>query len=297
MSKKSLRGLPADSGSFVFEVERGGRLRTVGCVQERVRLRRDEVRSCLLTTEYLARCAVADAYNKVVVVELLSREPEWLGAIEGRIAVLDPSTRRMPQIHCGHATAAGIAFLYWICSGRSVDITARREMRVDGNTAYEISASVEGETSSLYSVIMRLAIESKWCIMRERRGVIHANVFNPTYVAFDPDERMGAILRERPVAMIRRRTIVIRSNGDIPSAEFYNSNGLHGSAPLTGLATLSIIRHLGGCPEWFRRATRIRTRSGTEELMECGSSQGRVPSRIVMTIPTMKVSFWRPAYE
>lgn len=134
---------------------------------------------------------------------------------------------------CGNSTAAAI-----------------RAMQTEG----PLKASLYGTATEPYGLSARVAgdlVEQTWLFPApavhtrdwQGRKVITLRSVNDYAILFGnlPDGMSAQAAREELVGSSpATKLAVVAETGDQPLVEFYNSNGRHGSAPLTGLAAIAL---------------------------------------------------------
>jgi hypothetical protein len=166
----------------------------------------------------------ACAYGKIVVIE--DHGIRTYQASAGGEAV---------PVFCGNSTAAALA-----CLG-------------DG----DIRTSVHGPTAAPYAVAARIdgdTVAQSWTIppwrveQRSWRGCVvlllaclnrYAIVLGRLPDGEDPEAARRELLGATPAGKL---AVIVAGEAE-PIVEFYNSNGRHGGAPLTGVLTLALAAH------------------------------------------------------
>lgn len=139
-------------------------------------------------------------------------------------------------VFCGNATAAALSFL---CKDGVCNSTVSA-----GDKSYEVRGRVKAGSVSQTWLLPRTRVVERW--WRERR-VLLVDVLNPYALingtlpdGVDPETARRELLGETLAAKL----VVITEH----TIEFYNTNGRHGAAPQTGIASMAIATRL---VPWF----------------------------------------------
>lgn len=140
----------------------------------------------------------------------------------------DPS-----RAFCGNSTAAGLSYL-------DPDRQIRTKVHGVGRRSYDIHARIEGDT-----VAQNWIVPPEPAQVRCWRGcrVLFLPTLNQYAIFLDPlPEGIGAggVLRKLQASALATKLAVVAGTADAPIVEFHNSNGRHGAAPQTGVATLAL---------------------------------------------------------
>ena len=205
-----------------FLTHDGGRPLTFGIIadwrRERVDPRTMDLRDLALLA---SRNADACAYGKVVV---LGRQ-----GIFTFQATPDGGTA---PVFCGNSTAAAISFLG---GGKQ-----RATVYGAENIPYEVAARIDGGAISQTWMVPATSPEERtW---RDCRAVFlpalndYALVFGDLPSGIDPEAARCELLGADPACKLA----IVSGSGPDAIVEFHNSNGRHGGAPQTGLATIAL---------------------------------------------------------
>ncbi|MGE0668971.1 MAG: hypothetical protein AB7O49_20660 [Sphingomonadales bacterium] len=208
--------------AFNFLTHDGGRPLTCGVIADR---RREPVNGAPLDLDGLARLTAAIpgacAYGKVVVIDRHAIST-FQATAEGTAA----------PVFCGNSTAAAIG-----CMGGSGDLRTRVH-GVAGHP-YQVHARIDGAVvAQTWLLPAATPRERDW---RGRRVVFlpalndYALVFEGLPEHISPEAARQELLGADPACKL-----AVVGAGPEPAVAFYNSNGRHGGAPQTGLATIAL---------------------------------------------------------
>ena len=234
-----------------------GRPLTFGIIADRRRERFDPRTMDLRDLALLAgQNADACAYGKVVVI---SRQ-----GIFTFQATPDGGTA---PVFCGNSTAAAIG-----CLGSGMQ---RASVYGVADTPYEITARIDGcAINQTWIVPAASPQESTW---RGCRVVFlpalndYALVCGDLPAGIDPEAARCELLGADPACKLA----IISGVGPDAIVEFHNSNGRHGGAPQTGLATIALaMRTVPWLENYF-----------TDGFVTYPSQAGRRRARLPVTLP------------
>lgn len=263
-----------------FLTHDGGRPLTFGVIADRRHEHVDPRTMDLRDMALLAgRNADACAYGKVVVI--------------GRRGIFTfqatPDGGTAP-VFCGNSTAAAIG-----CVGGGAQ---RTKVHGVANSPYEVSARIDGGAIAQTWMVPAAAPEER--VWRGCRVVFlpalndYALVFGDLPAGVSPEAARRELLGADPACKLA----IVGGSGPDAVVEFHNSNGRHGGAPQTGLATIALATRSVPWLEGFFATGVVTYPSQT------GPRQARLPvtspaagGRIAVEMPTVSVDLVPLAME
>jgi len=151
---------------------------------------------------------------------------------------------RLSPAFCGNSTAAAIA-----CIDLSSDLITR--VPGPGSNAYSISATMrDGAVGQTWFLPQPVVEEIDW----QGRRVVLVRALNDYAIVMDrlpegvcPDEARTQLLGQAGCGKLA----IVESAAEAPLVRFFNSNGQHGAAPQTGLASIALAAM---AVDWFGQA-------------------------------------------
>jgi hypothetical protein len=148
---------------------------------------------------------------------------------------------RLSPAFCGNSTAAAIR-----CMAPSGDLLTR--VHGPSSNSYAVTAkSAQGSISQTWHLPKPVVEEIAW----HQRKVLVVRALNDYAIVIGglpqgiaPEQARTQLLGEAGCGKLA----VVETGADLPLASFFNTNGRHGAAPQTGLASLSIAAMSVG---WF----------------------------------------------
>ncbi len=226
-------------------------------------------------------------------------ENRFLAAAKGKVSFIVGGKKAAPpeckcfqvkklegqEVFCGNSVAASAALIQKLCHLSEFELTY-----VCGNVRLQVLARVAQDAQLL-------RVQQVWqanCLTVpttvDHDKAVRFDFLNDYLVVEGPvNDLNGLIRREIMDRNLNSKLAVLYSGTSVPLVHFYNCNGLHGAAPQTGLATLSILRKK---VDWIGKildGSMIRTPSSDEVLPEIAI----VDTSITFLMPTVDVRFVR----
>lgn len=233
MQSSTLKLLLDPSPSFVsaaFQTYIGGAPRTCGVIGTSLSP------GTALTAAQLQSLAPYADYNPMATArgKVVALQAEAVAVFQtGAGAHLEP-------VWCGHGTAPAAMVL----AGTSAcTFTA---IGPDNSTCAVDACVRDDVIEQIWTVPAPSITASVW----KGRPVLHLSALNPYAVLLGPLPAGTAIeqARHELAGAALGAKLVVVTPGSIPFLQFANSNGIHGAAPLTGLATIALAL---GCGTWL----------------------------------------------
>jgi len=175
--------------------------------------------------------------------------------------------KRAVNVYCGNSTAATAALLSkitqqkcvsfsFICDDKSIKIECVAKRNKDFTN---ISQSWELSTKGINLEEIRIGSNKGYKL----------NLLNDYVFLIGPINRVEHLVKNKIIkSSVEKKVCVIYPGKIIPKIHFYNCNGLHGAAPLTGLVSLSfLIKQIKSISQYFNKMKAI-TPSSTELIPE-----------------------------
>lgn len=255
--------LTVDVGAYAFATHRDATPKTVGLAQELAAggpagdASSTQARRLARQFDPFGMIPTVSARGKVVFVRPISDSRR-----DGRLRCFQVGSQEAVPAFCGNAAAAGAAILARDHACARLTLEARA-----GAAAVRIHAMVDRDGEG-WTVQQSWDLATANTVHEEPGGAVRVAFLNPTWVVRDHEAfQVEWALRELAAAHGTAGKLVVVGEGEpIPMVRFYGVNGLHGSAPLTGLLTLS---YLSERVAWIGEALRegqVRTPATLEDL-------------------------------
>ncbi len=262
---------------FTFLTHDGGRPLTRGVVIDRRHEPLDARPIDMRGAALMAAGAVdACAYGKVVVLDQQGIST-FQATAEGATA----------PVFCGNSTAAAI-----VCLGAADSL--RIKLHGVASAPYDVDARITGPlVSQTWMVPPAMAREREWNGLR----AVFLPALNDYAIVFGelPDDMPPETARRELLGVDPACKLAVVSHHGMVS--FYNSNGRHGGAPQTGLATIALAKHsVPWLAEIFVEGF-VSHRTAAGVLRARLPTTVRVGDRIAVEMPSVSVDIAPVAME
>lgn len=296
-----LAGYPYDAinayrSGYLFATARGEQMRTIGMIAllpswapkiEDWSLA--DMQALDRFTNPIRECKAATARGKVGVVEM----PQVEGGLK-RQTCYQIAKNAIEQVFCGNCAAGGSAVMTLITgqTDHAFDVVSKeatlkgtakvarkgRRFAVEQNWGLDFTPQIEVKKVGGFDAV-ECSFLLPYQVVRAPKGTDVSEI----YAAFE--KRNG----------IQSKVLVLDANASPhPSAHFYNSNGRHGAAPLTGLVTLAFLRTQ---IDWIADAVKGGTIETPSSIEEVPDARGDGKGGTLIKMPNLDVELQALGYS